>query len=95
VESLEACVRTSDLLARWGGDEFMVVLPKSTLGTAKELAERIRQKIKEAPAPGDFTITLSLGVVERRNDETPASLMARADQALYRSKAAGKDTVSS
>ena len=94
VESLEACVRTSDLLARWGGDEFMVVLPKSTLGTAKELAERIRQKIKEAPAPGDFTITLSLGVVERRMGESPAALMARADEALYRSKAAGKDFVS-
>lgn len=94
VESLEACVRTSDLLARWGGDEFMVVLPKSTLETAKELAERIRHKVKETPTVGDFIVTLSLGVVERRVGESPAALMARADQALYRSKAAGKDGVS-
>lgn len=94
VESLEACVRSNDLLARWGGDEFMVVLPKSTLETAKELAERIRRKVKQTPTVDDFTVPLSLGVVERRMGESPAALMARADQALYRSKAAGKDGVS-
>jgi len=94
VESLESCVRPGDLLARWGGDEFMVVLPKSALKTAKTLAERIRQKMTEMPAVGDFKVTLSLGVVERLAGEAPAALMARADQALYRSKAAGKDVVS-
>jgi diguanylate cyclase (GGDEF)-like protein/PAS domain S-box-containing protein len=94
VQSLEACVRPGDLLARWGGDEFMVILPKSTLETAKELAESIRHKIREMPAVGEFKVTLSLGVVERRVGESPAALMARADQALYRSKAAGKDVVS-
>ena len=94
VERLETCVRQGDLLARWGGDEFMVVLPKSTVNTARQLAERIRQAIAEMPAVGDVKVTLSLGVVERRMGETPAALMARADQALYRSKAAGKDAVS-
>ena len=94
VESLEACVRPGDLLARWGGDEFVVVLPKSTLESAKNLAERIRQSMSEVPTVGDFKITLSLGVVERHTGEAPAALMARADQALYRSKAAGKDIVS-
>lgn len=94
VESLETCIRTSDLLARWGGDEFMVVLPKSTLEMAKELAERIRHTVKLAPTVGGFNVTLSLGVVERLMGESPAALMARADQALYRSKAAGKDGVS-
>ena len=94
VEHLESCVRKSDLLARWGGDEFMVVLPKSSLDTAKELAERIRHKIKAAAPLGALNVTLSLGVVERRMGESPAALMARADQALYRSKAAGKDGVS-
>ena len=94
VERLEACIRASDLLARWGGDEFMVVLPASNLDTAKELAERIRHKINDAPVVGDLKVTLSLGVVERRAGESPAALVARADQALYRSKAAGKDGVS-
>lgn len=94
VESLEACMRPGDLLARWGGDEFVVVLPKSTLESAKNLAERIRQSMSEVPTVGDFKITLSLGVVERHAGEGPDALMARADQALYRSKAAGKDIVS-
>ncbi len=94
VEGLETCMRQGDLLARWGGDEFIVVLPKSPLEVAKALAERIRQRIAQLPAVGDFNVTLSLGVVERRAGEPPAALMARADQALYRSKAAGKDIVS-
>ncbi|QLG91448.1 diguanylate cyclase [Pseudomonas yamanorum] len=94
VECLAACVRHGDLLARWGGDEFMVVLPKSTLETAKALAERMRQALRNLPSVGEFKVTLSLGVVQRVNDESPTRLMARADQALYRSKAAGKDGVS-
>ena len=94
VEGLETCMRLGDLLARWGGDEFIVVLPKSPLEKAKALAESIRHKIAQLPAVGDFKVTLSLGVVERRKGELPAALMARADQALYRSKAAGKDIAS-
>jgi diguanylate cyclase (GGDEF)-like protein len=82
VEHLEACVRKSDLLARWGGDEFMVVLPKSSLDEAKELAERIRHKIKEAAPVGALNLTLSLGVVERRMDESPAALMAQGRSSL-------------
>ncbi|MBJ2217664.1 MULTISPECIES: diguanylate cyclase domain-containing protein [Pseudomonas] len=93
-ERLESCVRTTDLLARWGGDEFMVVLPASNLDTAKELAERIRRAIRQSPIVNDLNVTLSLGIVERRAGESPAALVARADRALYRSKAAGKDGVS-
>ncbi|WP_426133630.1 diguanylate cyclase domain-containing protein [Pseudomonas sp. PWP3-1b2] len=94
VRAIEACVRPGDLLARWGGDEFVVVLPDSSLADARALAERIRQRVTQVPAIGGFKVTLSLGVVERCSGETPAALMARADQALYRSKAAGKDVVS-
>lgn len=93
-QSLDVCMRPGDLAARWGGDEFMVILPKSRLDDAKALAERIRKKIAKIPAEVGFKVTLSVGVVEHRAGETPATLMARADQALYRSKAAGKDRVS-
>lgn len=94
VECLESCIRPCDLLARWGGDEFMVILPESSLETAKALAEQICRKIRTIQAPGDFAVTLSLGVAERHADESPAALMERADQALYRAKAAGKAGVS-
>ncbi|ONH57582.1 PAS domain S-box-containing protein/diguanylate cyclase (GGDEF) domain-containing protein [Pseudomonas cedrina] len=93
-ECLESCVRPGDLLARWGGDEFMLVLPKTSLKAAKALAQSIRQALSNRPHTGGFKITVSLGVAERRMDESPADLMARADQALYRAKAAGKDGVS-
>lgn len=94
VECLESCVGPDDLLARWGCDEFMVVLPESSLEAAKTLAANIRQALRDMPVGDGLSVTLSLGVAERQLAEPPAVLMARADQALYRAKAAGKDRVS-
>ena len=94
VECLQSCIRPEDMLARWGGDEFVLVLPKTSLDIAKALAETLRQKLRSRQQRDDFEITLSLGVAARLRDESPAALMARADQALYRAKAAGKDGVS-
>lgn len=94
VECLQSCIRPGDLLARWGGDEFVLVLPKTSLEIAKTMAASIRLKLKNSPHRDDFKVTLSLGVAERQTDESPAALIARADQALYRAKAAGKDGVS-
>lgn len=95
VERLEGCVRPNDLLARWGGDEFMLILPDSSVETARLLAERIRQQVLALPSVGEFKVTLSLGVAQRLDNESPVTLMARADRALYQSKAAGKNRVSS
>lgn len=94
VECLQRCIRPGDLLARWGGDEFVLVLPKTSLDSAKALAHSIRQQLSNSPHSHDFSVILSLGVAERERDESPAALIARADQALYRAKAAGKDGVS-
>lgn len=94
VESIKGCVREDDLLARWGGDEFMVVLPNSSLETARVMAEKIRQALLNVPPVGDFKVTMSFGIVQRLEDEHRAGLVGRADQALYRSKAAGKNMIS-
>lgn len=94
VERLESCIRPGDLLARWGGDEFMLILPKTTLALAKALAEHICQTLRAPSTRDGFNVTLSLGVAERQPDETAVDLMTRADQALYRAKAAGKAQVS-
>ncbi|MGY2399558.1 diguanylate cyclase [Pseudomonas sp. SDO5271_S396] len=93
-EALESRMRPDDLLARWGGDEFMVVLPDSSLEDARAQAETLRRQVRNTPVSSDFRVTLSLGVAERRPGESPVDLMARADQALYRAKAKGKDSVS-
>ncbi|MDE1167270.1 MAG: diguanylate cyclase [Pseudomonas sp.] len=90
-DSIKGCVREVDLVARWGGDEFMVVLPESTLDAARVVAQKIRQAWRAA---GHFKVSLSVGVVERADNETQAELVARCDRALYQSKAAGKDQVS-
>ncbi|MFL1528435.1 diguanylate cyclase domain-containing protein [Pseudomonas sp. O230] len=94
VESVKCCVREGDLLARWGGDELIMVLPNTPLADARTLAETIRHRLADLPPVGDFQLTLSFGVAQRFDEEQQTGLLARADQALYRSKVAGKNVIS-
>jgi diguanylate cyclase (GGDEF)-like protein/PAS domain S-box-containing protein len=92
-ECVRQCLREHDLLARWGGDEFVVVLPRTSLADAREAAQRIRQALATLEPVGDCRLSMSYGVVQWRAGESQQGLLARADQALYRAKAAGKNTV--
>ncbi|MBK5397504.1 diguanylate cyclase [Pseudomonas sp. TH39(2020)] len=94
VESVKHCMREGDLLARWGGDEFIMILPNTPLADARTLAERIRHGLASLLPVGDFQVTMSFGVVQRFEEEQQTGLLARADQALYRSKIAGKNVIS-
>lgn len=92
---LRECVRHGDLLARIGGEEFLAVLPDADAVHAREICERIRQRVAghdwAALAPG-LVVTLSAGLASSPPyDET--ALTTRADAALYRAKAAGRDRV--
>ena len=84
-------IREIDLLARWGGDEFMLVLPNTRLPDALLVAEKLRQRLGYARVKGVEPVTLSFGLVESDPDEPLPQLMARVDRALYRAKLAGKD----
>ena len=92
-------VRAFDLVSRYGGEEFVVVLPETPLAVAVVVAERLRSTIAEQPILiGDpaigLNISISVGVsVTRGADETAASLMRRADEALYAAKAHGRNCV--
>lgn len=88
--------RSSDVLARYGGEEFVVLLPETNLESANAVVERIRRALanEKIPVPsGAFAITISGGLAERRDGESLEALLARADQALYEAKRAGRDRV--
>lgn len=84
-------VRSVDSVARWGGEEFTVLLPEVGLAGAERAAERICDAIREARVAGG--ITTSVGVAEYRSGETAEELLARVDEALYRAKRAGRDRI--
>ncbi|BBD06943.1 sensor domain-containing diguanylate cyclase [Desulfovibrio ferrophilus] len=90
-------LRPDDLLARWGGDEF-VVLARGGLGEVAALAERIRLSVSGLSFGDDdeesgMPVTVSCGVTEYREGDSLDSLTARADAAVYRAKASGRDQV--
>jgi diguanylate cyclase (GGDEF)-like protein len=86
-------LREVDFLARWGGEEFVVLLP----GCSREMAGLAAEKLRAAIASTTFdpvgSITSSFGVAEFNDGDTAESLMARADNALYRAKMNGRDRV--
>jgi len=93
VENLRTCLRDQDLLARWGGDEFVMVLPQTALGEALEVAARLRQVMAQVEQVGECRLTMSYGVVQWQEGEGQDDLLGRADKALYRAKGAGKNAI--
>lgn len=91
--------RTGDILARWGGEEFIILLPNTEEGSAVLIAERLRQEISAFPMDvGDETIKVScsFGVASKSNhNETIEKLIAQSDQYLYHAKHSGRNRVSS
>lgn len=95
---LKKSIRDVDLLGRYGGEEFCVMLLDTDIRAATEIAERLRNSIGETPvrAQGNqITVTVSLGVALRANDKETSleTLIDRADKALYRAKKAGRNRV--
>jgi len=92
---LTEMLRASDYAVRWGGDEFLVLLPDVNLNGAVVLAERIRTQFSTINVPGIKQVTVSIGVVEVSRGETARAALARADTRLYDAKAAGRNCVAS
>jgi diguanylate cyclase (GGDEF)-like protein len=89
-------VRSSDLICRWGGEEFVVLLPQMDMDGAYEIARRINQYTASAPvetAGGKIAYTLSIGVAEYTGQAHISQLIELADIALYRAKQAGRNRV--
>lgn len=93
---IKDCVRRGDLVVRYGGEEFCVLLPATTLSAATALAERIRAATAtSALTAKPFKITVSIGLTAYTGSEdtTLSDLLARADEALYRAKNEGRNHV--
>jgi len=96
---ISANVRGIDLACRYGGEEFVVVMPDTDMSFAYSIAERLRQSIETTPvkisrAPGQLNITISIGIAKAEGvNDTAEKLLHRADQALYRAKRSGRNKV--
>lgn len=93
---LRGLLQPQDILCRWGGEEFLILLPEMDLSRAAEFAEQIRDLIslREIKVNGlHISITASIGVAEHQAQEPAEDLIKRADLALYQAKAAGRNQV--
>lgn len=88
-----AALRRDTLLGRWGGEEFLVVLPSTRLADGAVVAERLRLSVAEVVYGPGLHVTASFGVAEALPGEDVSGLLRRADEALYASKAAGRNQV--
>jgi diguanylate cyclase (GGDEF)-like protein len=90
-------LRGSDVGARWGGDEFVILAPETSREAAERLANRLLARLKGSTRSPQKAISASIGVAVVAPDtphlNSPESLMQAADKALYAAKAAGRDRV--
>jgi len=93
-DQLHSHLRESDFLARFGGEEFIVLMPETGLDSAVVAAEKLRAAVEQCQFHYQNTqvsITVSAGLAQLRKDDNPESLFQRADEAMYRAKEAGRN----
>jgi two-component system cell cycle response regulator len=95
---IKKSIRGIDLACRYGGEEFVVVMPETDMAVATMVAERLRRRIASEPFPiqqgaNTVEVTISIGLAALERDEDAAKVFKRADQALYRAKRDGRNRV--
>lgn len=87
-------IRKTDTIGRWGGEEFLILCPETTLTEAKKLAEKLRQILSDSSITGTYTQTASFGVCQYDlSDLSGETLISRVDRALYEAKNSGRNCV--
>lgn len=93
---LRANVRDHDVVSRWGGEEFVVVLPDTSLAGGMRTAEKLRQAVEELTVDADgetLHVTMTFGVAEGDGESPPSQVVEAADAAMYRGKGQGRNRV--
>ncbi len=91
--AVSSSLRDSDLVARWGGEEFLLLLPDTTVAQARATITRLQRAIRDIPALNEQSLTFSAGATEYRSDEELTDTVARADHAMYSAKEAGRNRI--
>ena len=86
-------IRSSDVIGRWGGEEFLIICPETDLQGASQLAENLRQSIEKNNFPVVGYVTSSFGAALFQKGDNPETLVAKADIALYQAKESGRNKV--
>ncbi|TCS82525.1 diguanylate cyclase [Tepidibacillus fermentans] len=92
-EMIKNRIRKIDILVRWGGEEFIILLPDTTVKNAARLAEELRVNLSRMDIPGVGRVTASFGVVSYCLGDTVDSLVNKVDNMMYEAKAAGRNSV--
>jgi diguanylate cyclase (GGDEF)-like protein len=95
-DRLRSINRISDVVTRWGGEEFLIIFPETNLRQARTIAERIRKTFEFRPVMstvGEIQLTVSLGLAALKKDDDDRSLIERVDQAMYSAKRQGRNKV--
>ena len=92
-KTLKSAFRDTDIIGRWGGEEFIILMPKTTLAEAREIALRIQVRINDMECPRLDMQTASFGVTTLIENDTLSTFVKRADEALFRAKKAGKNRI--
>jgi diguanylate cyclase (GGDEF)-like protein len=96
-KTLSNCFRASDVVGRWGGDEFLAILPGITREVLAKASEKFRTLVAQSTVPlegSQLRVTISVGAAIVAPGDSPDSLLNRADQHLYTSKQSGRNRVS-
>ncbi len=93
VRLISANIRNVDIFSRWGGEEFVILSPNNELKSAQQLAEKLRVQIEKHDFSCPCKMTCSFGLTQFRENDTADSFIIRADDALYRAKGRGRNSV--
>jgi diguanylate cyclase (GGDEF)-like protein/PAS domain S-box-containing protein len=93
VDLYQCSIREVDYLFRWGGDEFILLMPSTAEAMATSVADKLRQTLLESEFAEQYDVSASFSVAVLKEDETVQQWLVRADQGLYKAKGQGKDCV--